>query len=49
MNLVIKFGAMLSSSTISGILARCFCYLNYRGYFETNAKEEIAAKTVESR
>jgi hypothetical protein len=43
-NLLIKFGVMLSSSIIGGILARSFCYVNDRGYVKTNAKGKTAAK-----
>jgi len=45
-NLGLKFGVMLSSSIVGGLLARQFCYVNDRGYVKTNAKGKTAAKNT---
>lgn len=46
MNLLVKFGVMLSSSIIGGLFARAFCIVDDRGYVRTNEKGKTMAKNT---
>jgi len=46
LNLGAKFGVMLASSIVGGVLARSFCVVNDRGYVKTNEKGKTMAKNT---